>query len=161
MVADYIVGRLKARDVQTDLIDVADYPLAGTGSASATHSLDHYRRIVEDADGFVIVAPEYNHGYPGELKLLLDSDHAGYRHKPAGLVGVSAGRIGGARMIGQLQVVSLALGLIPVSPTVLVSEVASAFDRAGEMLHESQREVVERMLEEVEALADRLEPGRT
>lgn len=34
------------------------------------------------ADGLVIVAPEYNHGYPGALKSVLDLLLKEYIHKP-------------------------------------------------------------------------------
>jgi NAD(P)H-dependent FMN reductase len=39
----------------------------------------------------VIVTPEYNHGYPGLLKHVLDSNLKEYIHKAVGLCGVSAG----------------------------------------------------------------------
>ena len=48
------------------------------------------------SDALVIVAPEYNHGYPGMLKHVLDTNLHEYVHKAVGVVGVSAG-FGGAR----------------------------------------------------------------
>ena len=54
------------------------------------------------ADALVIVAPEHNHGYPGPLKHVLDTNLKEYVHKAAGIVGVSAGVFGGARVIQNL-----------------------------------------------------------
>ena len=98
----------------------------------------------------MIVAPEYNHGYPGELKLLLDSEYAAYVRKPVGLVSVSAGLIGGARMTEQLRLVVTALRMIPVSPAVHVTEVEEALDRRGRFASPSLEAVASEMLDEVE-----------
>jgi NAD(P)H-dependent FMN reductase len=58
-----------------------------------------YVEKVARADALVIVAPEYNHGYPGALKQALDMCLEEYNHKAVGIVGVSAGPFGGARVI--------------------------------------------------------------
>jgi len=50
----------------------------------------------------IIVLSEYNHGYPGKLKTLLDSAYEEYKDKKVLLVGVSSGPIGGARGITAL-----------------------------------------------------------
>ena len=56
-----------------------------------------YSATMERADALVIVTPEYNHGYSGLLKHVLDSCLKEYIHKAAGIVGVSAGPFAGAR----------------------------------------------------------------
>ena len=48
------------------------------------------------ADALVVVSPEYNHGYSGLLKHVLDSCLKEYIHKAVGIVGVSAGPFGGS-----------------------------------------------------------------
>lgn len=159
-VAAHVVDVLKSRNVTTDLIDVADYALTGTGQTSGGLSLDHYREVIAAADGFVIVAPEYNHGYPGELKLLLDSEYAGYVRKPVGFVSVSSGLIGGARVTEQLRLVAAALRLIPVAPAVHVTEVEDALDDQGRFSSASLADVLTTMLDEVKWFARTLTPAR-
>lgn len=160
-VAEAVLDVAKQRQVSADLIDVADYPLTATGAASAAKSLDHYRELVAAADGFIIVAPEYNHGYPGELKLLLDSEFAGYGRKPVGIVGVASGRIGGARMIEQLQQVTTALRMVPVLPSVNVTNVTEAVNAQGEFDTTTLGTSLDDMLEELEWYARQLSAVRS
>lgn len=123
-VARAVVDAIKDRDILTSLIDVADFPLTETGGDLP--QLRGYREQVSAADGLVIVAPEYNHGYPGELKLLIDAEYEAYDRKPVGLVSVSAGKVGGTRLTEQLKLVADGLGMVSVGPTVHVTEVASS-----------------------------------
>jgi multimeric flavodoxin WrbA len=70
----------KRNGVETDLIDIAKLPLptndAGEAIKNAEFSTKMYR-----ADALVIVSPEYNHGYSGLLKHVLDSCLKEYIHK--------------------------------------------------------------------------------
>jgi NAD(P)H-dependent FMN reductase len=149
-VAHHVLDTILRRNLGSELVDVADYAVTGTGRDTAAGRLDVYAEIVESADGIVIVAPEYNHGYPGELKLLLDSQGPAYARKPVGYVSVSAGLMGGARMVEQLRLVTTALRMIPVSPAVHVSEVGDAFDADGSFASSSLQDVLDAMLDEVE-----------
>ena len=47
------------------------------------------------ADALVVVSPEYNHGYPGLLKHVLDSCLKEYIHKAVGIVGFRRARSAG------------------------------------------------------------------
>lgn len=159
-VARLMVDLLKQRGIMTDLIDVADYGITSTGSPAMGRGVDHYRELAAAADGYVIVAPEYNHGYPGELKLLLDSEYAAYVRKPVGFVSVSSGLIGGARVTEQLRLVAAALRMVAVGPAVHVTEVESALDESGAFAAESLAEVASAMLDEVEWFAGVLKEAR-
>lgn len=160
-VADVVIKALQRRKVSTDLIDVADYPISGTEDPDEEARLVEYRRLAGKADGFVIVVPEYNHGYPGELKLLLDSTYDEYNHKPVGLVSVSSGMIGGARVTEQLQLVALALEMIPVSPTVHVPTVADAIGADGRFAEQGLRNALDDMLEQLEWYAGVMASARS
>lgn len=159
-VAQHVLDVVKQRSVVADLIDVADYGLTGTDVEPVHGNLESYRARVDGADGFVIVAPEYNHGYPGELKLLLDSDYDAYVRKPVGYVSVSAGVIGGARLVEQLRLVTTALRMVPVAPAVHVPEVSDALDEHGRFDSDSLSEVLDTMLDELEWFARTLSVGR-
>lgn len=159
-VASAVLKALEDMEVATELIDVADYPISGTEDPDESARIDKYRRLAAQADGFVIVVPEYNHGYPGELKLLLDSIYDEYNHKPVGLVSVSSGLIGGARVTEQLQLVTLALEMVPVSPTVHVRMVEDAIGDDGRFAEEGLRDVLSEMLGALHWYASVLAPAR-
>jgi NAD(P)H-dependent FMN reductase len=159
-VAHHVVDVIRRRGLVSDLVDVADYSISGTGRESTTTGLRHYGEIIASADGMVLVAPEYNHGYPGELKTLLDSQYEAYARKPVGFVSVSAGLLGGARMVEQLRLVAVALRMVPVAPAVHVSEVGDALDGQGAFSSPSLRAVLDDMVDEVEWFARALAPSR-
>ena len=70
-----------------------------------------WRDAIIRADGLVIVTPEYNHGYPGTLKAVLDLLLREYVHKAVAFVGVSAGIWGGTRVIEAMVPMVRELGL--------------------------------------------------
>jgi len=155
-VANHVADRLKHRGVMTDLIDVADYGLTATSAPGVGLEPAHYRELVTAADGLVIVAPEYNHGYPGELKLLLDLEYRAYMRKPVGFVSVSAGQLGGTRMVEQLRQVTLALQMVPVSPAVHVANAGETITATGEFVDESADVVIDQLIDEMAWHARRL-----
>ena len=95
------------------LVDVRDLPLPVTGAGEDIKD-PAFSELCMRADGFVIVAPEYNHGYPGLLKHVLDTNLKEYIHKPVGICGVSAGGFGGTRVIENLLPVMRELGLVTI-----------------------------------------------
>lgn len=160
MVASHVLDVVKQRATVARLVDVADYTLPGTGRDSTGIGLDLYREIVAGSDGLIIVAPEYNHGYPGELKLLLDSEYDAYVRKPVGFVSVSSGLIGGARVTEQLRLVTAAFRMVPVAPAVHVTEVNDAFDEHGAFVEDSLNGVLNDMVDELEWYARALTAAR-
>lgn len=101
----------KYADVVTS-IDVKEWGITHTGEASKADKT--IRPIIQSAEAYVIITPEYNRGYPGELKLFLDSFYLEYVAKPVGFVGVSSGSTGGARAVEQLKLSALGMNLIPI-----------------------------------------------
>lgn len=158
-VASVVFDALKQEGVDTHLIDVADYPISGTEDPDEEARVGRYKELIDAADGLVIVVPEYNHGYPGELKLLLDTAYDEYNHKPLGVVSVSSGLVGGARVTEQLQLVALALEMIPVAPAVHVREVKEAID-GDEFEEEGLQDALDAMLEKVMWYAAAMAPAR-
>lgn len=119
--------RIEAAGHRTGLIDPRTYGLSATASAGSAAATASYAEMVGKADALVIVSPEYNHGYPGELKMLLDLAYAEYAGKPVGICGVSDGHWGGARCVEQLRQVVVALGMYPVQRAVYFRDVKELF----------------------------------
>lgn len=123
---------LSVPNVQTKLIDIRDLhlPMDDEGPALAAKNQSFVDDVTR-ADGFVIVSPEYNHGYPGSLKRALDVCFAEYERKAVGVVGVSSGMIGGARMIEQLSQVLRRLGLSITKTDLLFPKAQDIFNPDG------------------------------
>lgn len=75
-----------------------------------------WSKQIAEADAFIIITPEYNHGYPGILKNALDIIYPEWSGKPVGFI--SYGNAGGARVIEQLRQVALELDMIPLSRSI-------------------------------------------
>jgi len=90
-----------------------------------------YTKITAQADAFFIVTPEYNHGYPGTLKRMLDSEFANYKHKPVAMAGVSNGPWGGVRVCEALLPVLHRTGMVIIQPEVYFPRVQDTFDETG------------------------------
>jgi NAD(P)H-dependent FMN reductase len=86
---------------------------------------------VRQADSLLIVTPEYNGGYPGALKNALEYLKDEYRHKPFGIITVSAVETGGILCLVSLRQVVLQMGGLPIPVSLLVSRVQEAFDSQG------------------------------
>lgn len=121
--AHFVVSVLEEKEgVSTELVDVRSFgyqvsvpPWDPNGTERKETS---WQKTMSRADGLIIVVPEYNRGYPGELKLALDSLYDEYDKKPVGLCGVSSGSFGGARVVEHIKPVLLELGMVPVKPAV-------------------------------------------
>jgi NAD(P)H-dependent FMN reductase len=85
---------------------------------------------VAEADGFVFVTPEYNHGYPAALKNALDLVYAEWSHKPVTFV-TYGGSAGGVRAAEQLVQVAVELKMAPLRAQVHIPMAGRVFGRDG------------------------------
>ena len=145
--------------VTTQLIDIAklDIPVTDAGEQA---KLPEFSQAMNDSDGLVVVSPEYNHGYPGLLKHVLDTNLKEYVHKAVGVVGVSAGIFGGARVIQNMIPVLRELGLVQIFWDVNFTTVGSRFDESGELQDESFIPRIDKFLDELVWMATTLRYGR-
>jgi NAD(P)H-dependent FMN reductase len=126
--ANFVFGEASKRsDIKTELIDIRKIAIR-TDDAGEALKDSQFCATVERADGLIIVAPEYNHSFPGLLKHVLDTNLKEYIHKAVGVCGVSAGPFGGARMIQSLVPVLRELGLVTIFWDVYFSRAEKLFD---------------------------------
>ncbi|MBP1857039.1 NADPH-dependent FMN reductase [Rhizobium herbae] len=85
---------------------------------------------IAEADAFIVVTPEYNHGYPAALKELIDSCYEPWHAKPVGFISYG-GVSGGLRAVEQLRQVFAELHAVTVRDSVSFSNVWAQFDAAG------------------------------
>ena len=115
----------KRADLDVELLDPRDYPLPffeeglppGLAKDGYTNpAVVKWREKIREADGFIIVTPEYNHGYPAVLKNALDYTYYAWARKAVAFV--SWGGAGGARGVEQLRLVTIGLDMVPTRSAV-------------------------------------------
>ena len=111
----------KLEDVEVELLDLRDYEMPFFDSpmppsmAKGQYSNEIVKKWAEkvnDGDAFIIVSPEYNHGYSAVLKNALDVIYPEWHRKPVGFV--SYGSAMGARSVEQLRQVAVELQMAPI-----------------------------------------------
>jgi NAD(P)H-dependent FMN reductase len=161
-VAHWLVREMEKRaEIETQLFDVAEFDLPQDDYGQEIKDrFPEWRDAVVRADGLVIVTPEYNHGYPGALKSVLDLLLKEYIHKAVGLVGVSAGPWGGTRVIESLIPVVRELGLAVTFSDLNFPTVQKKFDADGRLLDAAYEQRVAGFLDELVWMSRALKWGR-
>src|SRR3990167_11212542 len=118
----WILGGLQGKqDIAAEILDLRDYPMplfneVETPSYKTKPYTDpavvKWTAKVAEADAFIIIAPEYNHGYPGVLKNALDYAYQEWNNNPVAFV--SYGGALGARSVEQLREVAVELQMAPI-----------------------------------------------
>ncbi len=162
VIARYVLSRLeRIEGVKTELIDPRDIGLQRDGyGPDVSSKYPEYGELIKKSDGLIIVSPEYNHGYPGTLKEVLDMQYGEYSHKACGIVGVSSGPFGGARMIENLAHVVKALGMVMPKKDLNVMNVQDAFTKTGKPKIKQLQKFTDDFLLDVIWLAKAMRWGR-
>lgn len=161
-VARWLLSQVESRDeIETQLFDVRDFDLPrdhyGTEIGA---NFPEWRDAIIRADGLIVVAPEYNHAYPGTLKSVLDLLLKEYIHKAVGFVGVSAQVWGGTRVIEALVPMVRELGLVATFTDLNFPRVHTLFDDEGEILDPEFGKRAEAFLDELVWMSKTLRWGR-
>jgi len=108
---------LDLKQINLPLLD-EPYP-AAAGNYQHAHTKE-WAKIVNGCDGFIIVTPEYNRGYPPALKNALDYLYQEWHNKPVLFVGYGYAA-SGLRAIEQLRQVINNLLLKPLANEVVIN----------------------------------------
>ncbi len=158
--ARFVCGELRKRQgVCTELIDIANLEPRLDDSGQGTGD-PRFAAGMARADAIVIVTPEYNHAMPGLLKHVLDSCLKEYIHKAAGIVAVSAGPFGGARVVETSLPVLRELGLVTIFWDINVGSVGKVFDESGTLVDGAFVRRTDKFLAELIWMARTLRHGR-
>jgi NAD(P)H-dependent FMN reductase len=116
-----------------DVIDpAAPSPPFGSGAGEENDVITLAQRIAK-ADAFVVVTPEYNHGYPAPLKSLIDSVGVEWHAKPVAFVSYG-GVSGGLRAVEQLRLVFAELHTVTIRDAVSFAGAWEQFDDQGRLV---------------------------
>jgi NAD(P)H-dependent FMN reductase len=162
--AQYIQALAEERNnLKVIFVDPKDFNFPGDGNDPEGKD-PRYSQIVEEADAFFVVTPEYNHSFPGSLKRMLDSELAPYNHKPVALAGCSDGNWGGVRAVESLVPAVRETGLVVMSWDVYFPYVNKMFAEDGAILPEHAERYqknVNKLLDELLWFADMLKTARS
>jgi NAD(P)H-dependent FMN reductase len=160
--AKWLVGEMeKGSEIETRLFDAADFALPHDDYGQGLKGLfPEWRDTIIKADGLVIVSPEYNHGYPGALKAVLDLLLKEYIHKAVAFVGVSAGPWGGTRVIEAMVPMVRELGLAVTFTDLNFPKVQNTFDAEGKLQDQAFEKRANDFLDELVWMSRTLKWGR-
>ena len=167
--ARYILEKVRSAGHQSQLVDFKEMPLpfynaptvpvvyfkSGYPDANA----QKWSEIARTADAFVVVSPEYNHGYTAVLKNALDWGYLEFEKKPFGLVGVSNGPTGGARMIENLRPIIENFGAVVMRETIMIGSVQNYFD-AGKLINPELDKKIDGLLKSLTWWVEALKKAR-
>jgi NAD(P)H-dependent FMN reductase len=171
--AQWILHRLQQRPhVTAQLLDLKDYrlpwfeesvaPAMLGDDAYENEAVARWTAAIGRSDAFVIVSPEYNHGYPAVLKNAIDYVYREWGRKPVGFVGY--GSASGARVIGQLRQVAVNLAMAPIQHAVSLpmSSLLAHFNDSGDVEAELKQEIAtaDKMIDELLWWATALKAAR-
>jgi len=137
-------------DMHKPLVDIPVYNGDDEDRDGIPPSAVEFREAIRNADGILIVTPEYNFSIPGGLKNAIDwasrADHP-FKNKPMALMGAAAGPLGSARAQYHLRQSMGALEcLIMPRPEIFVGAVHTKFDDKGNFTDEVGRELISQMV---------------
>ena len=160
--ARWLMGEMQKRpEIETRLFDAGEFALPQDDYGQGLKDrFPEWRDTIIKADGLVIVAPEYNHGYPGTLKAILDLLLREYIHKAVAFVGVSAGPWGGTRVIEAMVPMARELGLAVTFSDLNFPKVQNTFDSQGRLLDPAFEKRAQDFLDELVWMSRTLKWGR-
>lgn len=110
------------------VVDLAEYDVSH--SFDDTPETASFCGQISPAEAFVIVTPEYNHSFPGNLKSAIDCTDKEFAGKPVAFVSYG-GLSGGLRAVEALRVVMSEVHAITIREAVSIHRVKTQFVEDG------------------------------
>jgi NAD(P)H-dependent FMN reductase len=150
---------------EVDLIDLAEvdlplrtdepnHPVTGNYVHDYTKA---WSRRVAGCQAFVIVTPEYNHGYPASIKNALDLVNREWWYKPVGFASYG-GVSGGLRAVEQIRQIVTFLRMMPAADAFVAPFVFPQIADGVFTPSQIQEQGTTSMLDELVLLAEALVP---
>ncbi len=151
-VAKHIEEIYAALKVPLKVLSLADLPpeiFSPSSYGEKPKSFQPFSDAVLQAEGLIIVTPEYNGGMPGILKYFIDmlKFPESFEHRPVCFVGVAAGMWGALRPIEQLQAIFGYRNAHLYPHRVFLPGIGGLLDDQGRL---NDPEILERLQEQAE-----------
>ena len=150
-VATLAADGLRAAGEEAILLDLTELPqdlFEGTSYAARPAAFAPFQEAVLSAAGILTVIPEYNGSYPGIMKYFIDMLRfpESLYEKPAGFIGLSAGRWGAVRAVEQLEMIFQYRHAHLCGRRVFMPKVADVLDASGRLVDRDVETRFEAML---------------
>ena len=119
-----------------NIIDLKEYqfPLFDerlSNFPNPTSQMLAFSEAIKQADGIILVTPEYNGGYPASLKNAIDLLYPEWKRKPIAISTVSAGPFAGTQVITSIQFSLWKIGALTIPAMFPVPTIEKSFDENG------------------------------
>jgi chromate reductase len=139
----------------TEAPSYAGFPLYNADvqtSAGFPADVKAFADAIRDADGVIIVTPEYNYSVPGALKNAIDwasrFENQPFKDKPVAIQSATGGPLGGARMQYHMRSILVFLNAMTFNtPEIFVGSAHTKFNEKLELTDEPTRKIVSQQLD--------------
>jgi NAD(P)H-dependent FMN reductase len=137
--ANWIYEIAKTRkDISVELIDLADVNLPFLDEPAPPsqyrYTKEHtkkWAKIIDEADGFIFVTPEYNHGVSPVLKNAIDYLWFEWHYKPVSYISYGSAA-GGARSVEHLRGIAAETKMYDLREQIVISNYWNTTDEEGQ-----------------------------
>lgn len=153
---EFEAGLIDLKEVNLPLLDEPKHPLM------QDYQFKHTKRwseLIEPADAYVFVTPEYDYFTPGALVNAIDYLSREWSYKPAGFVGYG-GISGGLRSVQAAKPLLTSVKMMPVPESVSIHFVQNNLKDGEFMPERKHKDMARLMLDELAKWAVALKPMR-
>jgi chromate reductase len=155
--------KLAPTNITIEHEEISDIPFynADIHSEKFPDNVEQLVHRIREADGVLIVSPEYNYSIPGMLKNAIDmlSRHPGkpFDNKAVAIMGASISAQGTSRMQYHLRQVMVYLNAYAVNkPEVMIATAQHKFDQEGNLTDETAKKLIPQLLTALADLSEKL-----
>lgn len=158
-VAKWLMSQLSNyKNIEVELLDLLDYPLPFFNEENSPEGLKgnytnevakKWAAKVGEADAFILITPEYNHGTSAVLKNALDWVYCEWNKKPVAFVSYAPGAGAGIRAVEQLRQNVIELQMAPMDKALHLSQVLETIDEQGNLLQGHADEQLVKVVDEL------------
>lgn len=132
-IAQWVLSHIgKGNEFSVDILDPKQLNLPYDLPPSDDEATIEFKSRLAACDAFIVVTPEYNHGYPAPLKVLIDAAKQEWQRKPVAFVSYG-GISGGLRAVEQLRQVFAELHSVSIRDSVSFANPWDLFDSSGNL----------------------------
>lgn len=169
-VAKWLMTQLsKFKHIEFEFLDLRDFPLPFYNESNSPEGLNgkytndvakKWAAKIGEADGFILITPEYNHGPSAVLKNALDWVYYEWNKKPVAFVSYSTNAAGGIRAVQQLRENAIELQMAPIHSAIHITYILDTIDENGTLLQGHFNERVASLMNELLWWSEALKTAR-